>query len=804
MAGRCDPLLWTRTGTKALALAARRRLRCALILIALILTITLSTASPTAGLGQLLAVHSVALRSNQPFARHPLNRVHQGALVMAAMPYGATPPPAFIDPPQQLAFAPLRNLPQFLRRAVISEGTQQGIVPSAVDKWSIADFQHALSQRAVKEVFLLKGQDSTSLRVRLVDRFADVVPKGVPLTVQDVRHLARRHGIPLHEGIPSSDRWAYSDFVHAVDRGWVWRVSFEHNSPTLRCFTRAGIRVSVEAPNDPQLIPKLIHHGVLVTMGPEVGLFGALFGRLFFLGFLLISSVLAMWFIEWFFEDWSLLNGGVRQMEMSEADKETGVTFDDVAGVDDAKAELKEVVDFLKTPQKYSALGAAIPKGVLLVGPPGTGKTLLAKAVAGEAAVPFFYSSASGFVELYAGLGASRVRKLFAKAKKKAPCIIFLDELDSIGRARNANQGDVHEEREQTLNQLLTEMDGFVENSGVIVVAATNRVDILDRALLRPGRFDRQVAVDPPDVLGREAILKVHARKRPLAEDVDLKLVARRTPGFTGADLRNLMNEAAIWASRRQRKDISAKEVADALERLLVGPEKTNAATNEARQKLVAYHEAGHALLGALLPDFDAIAKVTIIPRGQTGGLTFFTPTAERLDYGLCTRTYLEQKLLVAFGGRVAEELIFGEANATTGASGDFVEATRIANSMVASGGFSESVGPMAVNLGGELSSSGIPPASQAMAVRVDEEVQRMLRAANARARELLQANLPALHKIAARLMARETMDGAEVHKVLRGEELVDEEPPAPPQSKSDETNRNKGGKWPVWFPFPL
>jgi cell division protease FtsH len=386
---------------------------------------------------------------------------------------------------------------------------------------------------------------------------------------------------------------------------------------------------------------------------------------------------------------------------------ETGVTFKDVAGVDGAKLELREVVDFLKNPDKYTNLGAKIPKGCLLVGPPGTGKTLLAKAVAGEAGVPFFACSASEFVEMFVGVGASRVRDLFEKAKAKAPCIIFIDEIDAVGRQRGTGMGGGNDEREQTINQLLTELDGFEGNTGVIVLAATNRPDVLDKALLRPGRFDRQVTVDRPDLAGRVRILKVHSKGKVLAGDVDLEKVARRTPGMTGADLQNLMNEAAIFAARRNLKEVSKEEIADALERIVAGVEKKGAVMSEKKRKLVAYHEAGHAIVGALLPDYDPVTKISIVPRGAAGGLTFFAPSEDRLESGLYSRSYLENQMAVALGGRIAEELIFGADNVTTGASNDFMQVTRTAKSMVTQVGFSEKLGQVAYGGGGGRPSWG-------------------------------------------------------------------------------------------------
>merc|ERR1719439_553775 len=409
---------------------------------------------------------------------------------------------------------------------------------------------------------------------------------------------------------------------------------------------------------------------------------------------------------------------------------ETGVTFKEVAG-------------FLKNPDKYTDLGAKIPKGCLLVGPPGTGKTLLAKAVAGEAGVPFFACSASEFVELFVGVGASRVRDLFEKAKAKAPCIIFIDEIDAVGR-----------QREQTINQLLTELDGFEGNTGVIVLAATNRPDVLDKALLRPGRFDRQVTVDRPDLAGRVRILKVHSKGKVLAGDVDLEKVARRTPGMTGADLQNLMNEAAIFAARRNLKEVSKEEIADALERIVAGVEKKGAVMSEKKRKLVAYHEAGHAVVGALLPDYDSVTKISIVPRGAAGGLTFFAPSEERLESGLYSRSYLENQMAVAMGGRIAEELIFGADNVTTGASGDFMQVSRTAKQMVTQVGFSDKLGQVAYGGGGGPSFLGQQTGQSSdfsgkTAALIDEEVKILVERAYRRAKDLMQNNMPALHALA-------------------------------------------------------
>lgn len=451
---------------------------------------------------------------------------------------------------------------------------------------------------------------------------------------------------------------------------------------------------------------------------------------------------------------------------------ETGVTFQDVAGVEGAKIELQEVVDFLKNPDKYTALGAKIPKGCLLVGPPGTGKTLLAKAISGEAGVPFFSCAASEFVELFVGVGASRVRDLFEKAKAKAPCIVFIDEIDAVGRQRGAGMGGGNDEREQTINQLLTEMDGFEGNTGVIVLAATNRPDVLDSALLRPGRFDRQVTVDRPDVQGRVKILGVHSRGKTLGKDVDFDKVARRTPGFTGADLQNLMNEAAILAARRNLQEISKEEISDALEKIIAGPEKKGAVVSDAKKKLVAYHESGHALVGALMPEYDPVTKISIVPRGQAGGLTFFAPSEERLESGLYTRSYLENQMAVALGGRVAEELIFGENEVTTGASGDFQQVSRTAKMMITQGGFSKKLGQVAWTSGQQNTfvgqQMGQPSdCSGETNDEIDQEVKSLVDRAYRRAKDLVQGNIEILHKTANVLIEKEQIDGDEFQKII-------------------------------------
>merc|ERR1711991_546033 len=415
--------------------------------------------------------------------------------------------------------------------------------------------------------------------------------------------------------------------------------------------------------------------------------------------------------------------------------------------------------------------------GVLLVGPPGTGKTLLAKAVAGEAGVPFFSISGSEFVELFVGVGASRVRDLFEKAKSKAPCIVFIDEIDAVGRQRGSGMGGGNDEREQTINQLLTEMDGFEGNTGVIVLAATNRPDVLDSALLRPGRFDRQVTVDRPDVAGRVKILEVHSRGKTVSADVDFEKVARRTPGFTGADLANLMNEAAIIAARRELTEISKEEIADALERIVAGAAKEGAVMSEKKKKLVAYHEAGHAIVGALMPEYDPVAKISIVPRGAAGGLTFFAPSEERLESGLYSRSYLENQMAVALGGRIAEEIVYGEDEVTTGASNDLQQVANVARQMITKFGMSDKIGPVALGqsqggmfLGRDMSSTR--DFSEDTAATIDVEVSELVDVAYKRATKVLTDNRTVLDEMAQMLIERETIDTEDIQDLLNRSEV--------------------------------
>jgi cell division protease FtsH len=446
------------------------------------------------------------------------------------------------------------------------------------------------------------------------------------------------------------------------------------------------------------------------------------------------------------------------------------VTFNDVAGVDEAKQELQEVVEFLKYPEKFAALGARIPKGVLLVGPPGTGKTLISKAVAGEAGVPFFSISGSEFVEMFVGVGASRVRDLFDQAKRNAPCIVFIDEIDAVGRQRGAGLGAGHDEREQTLNQILVEMDGFDTSTSVIVIAATNRPDILDPALLRPGRFDRQIVLDPPDVRGRKAILEVHCRGKPLAPDVDLELLARQTPGFSGADLANLVNEAAILAARRDKKVIGMAELEEAIDRVIAGPERKSRVISQREREITAYHEAGHALVGWVLPNCDPVHKITIVARGMMGGYTRFLPDEDRR---LWTRSQFLDNLAAMLGGRAAEEVVLGEI--TTGAEDDIQKATQLARRMVTEYGMSDRLGPRTygkretlIFLGRDLNE--IRNYSEKIAQEIDAEVNRLILEAYQRAREVLLANRPKLDRLAAYLLAHESVEGEELKRLLGDE----------------------------------
>ena len=468
------------------------------------------------------------------------------------------------------------------------------------------------------------------------------------------------------------------------------------------------------------------------------------------------------------------------------------VTFKDVAGTDEAKEELSEIIEFLKTPAKFQKLGGKIPRGVLLLGPPGTGKTLLARAVAGESGVPFFSISGADFVEMFVGVGASRVRDLFEQGKKNAPCIIFIDEIDAVGRHRGAGLGGGHDEREQTLNQLLIEMDGFEQNSGVIIISATNRPDILDPALLRPGRFDRQVVVDRPDVKGREGIIKVHTRKIPLAEDVKIDIIAKGTPGFSGADLANLVNEAALLAARRNSDVVSMKEMEDAKDKVLMGTERKSMIISDKEKKTTAYHESGHVLVARMIPEADPVHKVTIIPRGRALGVTTYLPMDEKHNYA---KEYLEAMIAYAMGGRAAEKMIFNEY--TTGASNDIERATSLARKMVCEYGMSEKLGPVSygnkseeVFLGKEIHEH--KNYSETTQIIIDEETKKIVQSGMSRAEKILSDNLDILHKLSSYLLEREILDSEEIEAIMRGEDLLPIEKENVDDDKSKESIKKK------------
>ncbi|MBD2622196.1 ATP-dependent metallopeptidase FtsH/Yme1/Tma family protein [Microcystis flos-aquae FACHB-1344] len=566
--------------------------------------------------------------------------------------------------------------------------------------------------------------------------------------------------------------WKYSEFLQEVREGKVETVRLSADRQRAIVPTQDGANVLVNLPNDPQLINILAENNVDISVLPqrEEGVWVRAFSSLFFPILLLVGL--------FFLLRRAQSGPGSQAMNFGKSkarvqmEPQTQVTFGDVAGIEGAKLELNEVVDFLKNADRFTAIGAKIPKGVLLVGPPGTGKTLLARAVAGEAGVPFFSISGSEFVEMFVGVGASRVRDLFEQAKGNAPCIVFIDEIDAVGRQRGAGLGGGNDEREQTLNQLLTEMDGFEGNTGIIIIAATNRPDVLDAALLRPGRFDRQVVVDRPDYAGRKEILNVHSRGKTLAQDVDLDKIARRTPGFTGADLANLLNEAAILAARRNLTEISMDEINDAIDRVLAGPEKKNRVMSEKRKTLVAYHEAGHALVGALMPDYDPVQKISIIPRGRAGGLTWFTPSEDRMESGLYSRAYLQNQMAVALGGRLAEEIIFGEEEVTTGASNDLQQVARVARQMVTRFGMSDRLGPVALGrqngnvfLGRDIASDR--DFSDETAAAIDEEVRNLVEQAYRRAKEVLVNNRAILDQLAQMLVEKETVDAEELQNIL-------------------------------------
>jgi len=573
----------------------------------------------------------------------------------------------------------------------------------------------------------------------------------------------------------------YSDFLRLVNADRIEKVTFSSDGTQLLGVDVDGNRVALEAlPNDPDLLTQLTQHKVDVTVLPSQE---AASGLTDLLQSLIFPAAL---FAGLFFLS---RRGGIGMGPMggpgnplgfakSKAQiqmiPDTGITFDDVAGCDGAKLELAEVVDFLKQPEAYTKNGCKSPRGVILDGPPGTGKTLLAKAVAGEAGVPFISISGSEFVEMFVGVGAARVRDIFGQAKKNAPCIIFIDEIDAVGRQRGAGYAGGNDEREQTVNQILVEMDGFDGNPGIITIAATNRVDILDQALLRPGRFDRKITVDLPDFQGRARILGVHSRGKPLEPDVDLEAIARRTPGFSGAQLENLMNEAAITAARLNKSTIGWEEIDRAVDKIMVGLEKKGGNPQLRQKELVAYHEAGHAIVGALVPDYDQVQKISIIPRSNgAGGLTFFAPQESLLESGMYSRQYLEAQLAVALGGRLAEELIYGEDMVTTGASNDIQQVANIAKRMVKEWGMSDKVGRIALSepqspsfMGRRMLRQPTQWGSEILSV-AEEEVERLVNNAYLVAKKILTDNMDLLEHLTKTLLEQEVVSAEEFQMML-------------------------------------
>jgi cell division protease FtsH len=574
---------------------------------------------------------------------------------------------------------------------------------------------------------------------------------------------------------------AYSDFVANVERQQIRDVLIQ--GPNIRGTMADGRAFTTYAPNDPTLVERLQRNNVKYSAQPIEDQIHPL------LSILLSYAPFIVMIGLWIFFMRQMQGGGGRAMGFGKSrarlltEKVGRVTFDDVAGIDEAKGELEEIVEFLRDPQKFQRLGGKIPKGVLLVGPPGTGKTLLARAIAGEANVPFFTISGSDFVEMFVGVGASRVRDMFEQGKKNAPCLIFIDEIDAVGRHRGAGLGGGNDEREQTLNQLLVEMDGFEANEGVILIAATNRPDVLDPALLRPGRFDRQVVVPNPDVGGREKILKVHLRKVPLSPDVDAKTIARGTPGFSGADLANLVNEAALLAARRAKRFVTMSELEDAKDKVMMGTERRSMVMTEKEKELTAYHEAGHALVSISVPGNDPLHKVTIIPRGRALGLTMMLPERDKLSV---SKREMEAKLAMAFGGRVAEEIVFGPENVTTGAAGDIQMATAMARRMVTEFGMSEKLGRVRYNaneqevfLGHSVTQT--QNVSEETANLIDFEVRRIVETGEKEARRVIETRIDDLYKLAKGLLEYETLSGGEVATLLRGEAIQRPDADAPP-----------------------
>ncbi|MET0288721.1 MAG: ATP-dependent zinc metalloprotease FtsH [Pseudoxanthomonas sp.] len=604
---------------------------------------------------------------------------------------------------------------------------------------------------------------------------------------------------PRMSGAAGAGQATYTEFLQEVNAGRVSSVSFTNKSNLMTNaidYKRTdGTQGRVFGPQDDQLVNQLVNKNVTISREePDSGISLATI----LINFLPVLLIIGFWL---FIMRQMQGGGGGAKGAMSfgksraklQGEDQVKVTFADVAGCDEAKEEVSELVEFLRDPTKFQKLGGKIPRGVLMVGPPGTGKTLLAKAIAGEAKVPFFSISGSDFVEMFVGVGASRVRDMFEQAKKHAPCIIFIDEIDAVGRHRGAGLGGGHDEREQTLNQLLVEMDGFEGGEGVIIIAATNRPDVLDPALLRPGRFDRQVTVGLPDVKGREQILRVHMRKLPIADDVEPMVVARGTPGFSGADLANLCNEAALFAARSNEKEVRMDHFDRARDKILMGAERRSMAMSEDEKTLTAYHEAGHAIVGRCVPEHDPVYKVTIIPRGRALGVTMYLPEGDKYSYN---RTAIESQLCSLYGGRVAEELIFGANKVTTGASNDIERATKMARNMVTKWGLSDEMGPIAygeeddeVFLGRSVTQH--KSVSDDTARRIDEVVRGILGNAYERTTVILTENLDKLHTMAKLLLQYETIDAPQIDAIMEGR---DPPPPMGWNKSGKDGGNDKGG----------
>ena len=580
----------------------------------------------------------------------------------------------------------------------------------------------------------------------------------------------------FNQSQPQEKEMIFSDFMARVAKGEVSEVVVKGSD--IKGKLTSGESFRTYTPDDKDMISELRRRGVRITAKPVDG-------NPWYINMLLSWLPMLLFIGVWIFFMRQMQGGGAKALSFGKSrarlvsDKQSKVTFADVAGVDEAKEELQEIIEFLKDPPKFQKLGGRIPKGVLLMGPPGTGKTLLARAIAGEASVPFFSISGSDFVEMFVGVGASRVRDLFEQGKKHAPCIIFMDEIDAVGRHRGAGLGGGHDEREQTLNQLLVEMDGFESNEGVILIAATNRPDVLDPALLRPGRFDRQVVVARPDIRGREGILRVHTKKIPLDADVDLTVLARGTPGFSGADLANLVNEAALLAARQNKKTVCMTDFETAKDKVLMGVERKSIVISEEERKVTAYHEAGHTLVAKSLPGTDPIHKVTIIPRGRALGVTQQLPIDEKHNY---PKEYLLNEIAIMMGGRVAEEVVFGEI--TTGAGNDIERATELARKMVCEWGMSERMGPLTFGKREEMIFLGREIAqhqdySEQTAVEIDREVKQIVMTNYEKAKVLIKERIAILHALAKALLEEEVLDASQIDAIVNGRTVAPAPAPA-------------------------